>query len=441
MTMGMHETGDVPFGGRLHSVRALALLLCLSACAWAIEDDTWHSSVKSSNEDSIVFIVVKTRYPNGLEDPQTGTGFIVHPDGYLITCSHVVPEAKDGTVVEVSGAVGGRDKELRPLEIGPRDKDDLMLLKLPKKELAWVPVKEKGQVGDGAEILGAGFPFGKKLLLSRGFVDSADENGRFVTTTPLFRGMSGGPIFDRRGRVAGIIVEGYEMLDRLNLFIPIQRAVPLLEQIHSPLLPTVKLVVDEPKNNPLVRDLKNEILKLKANWEALNAHPNARDLARVFAAAPELATRILNIREDLDLGHKIDRLQYAAYALFMAADAAHRRKDRRERDWSVARGIDCAESALELIHEARTRGKGATAGSYDATLVSYIDAYFDEERCKFLLAMLYSLDCVARNPNSSGKAIAYYNELTPSALIYLSVDPSLTNYLNFVLKLKKKTPP
>jgi S1-C subfamily serine protease len=51
-------------------------------------------SIRDANLDSLVFITVKGGRENGVVDTFTGTGFIVHPGGYVLTCNHVIPAEK-----------------------------------------------------------------------------------------------------------------------------------------------------------------------------------------------------------------------------------------------------------------------------------------------------------------------------------------------------------
>jgi hypothetical protein len=71
--------------------------------------ENWVESIRSANLNSLVFITVKAQRAHGLTDTFTGTGFIVHPSGYVLTCNHVIPAGNpDYTKIEQTGSVGGR---------------------------------------------------------------------------------------------------------------------------------------------------------------------------------------------------------------------------------------------------------------------------------------------------------------------------------------------
>lgn len=204
-------------------------------------EDAWAQSVRAENLNTVVFVSVKTHTANGLEGRFTGTGFIVSPDGYVITCDHVIPKASDYKTIEVTGAVGGRYEYSYPLDIIRRDEQgDLVLLKLPQGASPWHSVRATAQEQVGASIIALGFPLNENLVSVPGSITGNDaKKGRWLTNASFNPGMSGGPIFNRVGALVAIVSGGYEGSQPLNLIIPVSLAKGLLESVNSPALANV----------------------------------------------------------------------------------------------------------------------------------------------------------------------------------------------------------
>jgi serine protease Do len=143
--------------------------------------------------------------PNG-EMQAMGSGFIVDPDGYIVTNNHVVEGAGEITVILHDGTrhtakVKGRDP-----------KTDLALLKIEtSEELPYVRFgdSEKAKVGDW--VVAVGNPFGLGGSVSAGIISargrdiqSGPYDDYLQIDAPINRGNSGGPLFDASGKVVGV---------------------------------------------------------------------------------------------------------------------------------------------------------------------------------------------------------------------------------------------
>ncbi len=205
-----------------------------SAALAAEGSQSWEQSVLEANESSIVFINVAATRTNGLVDPFTGTGFIVHSDGFVLTCNHVIPkeEAPYKSVV-ATGSVGSRYEYPQPLQVILRDEQrDLALLKLPMRASRWRSVESAAQGKNGSRILVLGFPLNENLLGVPGLITGTDgRGGRWLTNAAINRGMSGGLVFDQLGAVIAVAVAGYEEAQGLNLVIPISFARGILDSV------------------------------------------------------------------------------------------------------------------------------------------------------------------------------------------------------------------
>ncbi len=135
-----------------------------------------------------------------------GSGFIIDPDGYVVTNNHVIDKAEEITV-----NVNGGDQY--PAKIIGRDpKTDLAVLKIEAdKPLPYVQFgdSDAAQVGDW--VIAVGNPFGLGGSVSAGIISARGrdiQSGPFddylQIDAPINRGNSGGPLFDRDGKVIGI---------------------------------------------------------------------------------------------------------------------------------------------------------------------------------------------------------------------------------------------
>ena len=150
--------------------------------------------------------------PSPQDDPtprrSLGSGFIVSPDGYVVTNAHVVGESPDEVNVtlangkRVKGKVVGRDRRV-----------DLALVKLENvSDLPVLPLGNSDAIRVGELVLALGHPFGLEQTVSFGIVmrkgtplRTASPGFEFIQTDATVNpGNSGGPLVNMAGQVIGV---------------------------------------------------------------------------------------------------------------------------------------------------------------------------------------------------------------------------------------------
>jgi len=138
---------------------------------------------------------------------QSGTGFIVDKNGYIITNNHVV----DG-VDRIRVKLHGDDSEYRARLIGADRETDVAVIKIDaKRALAPVTIANSDSVQVGEEAVAIGSPFGLEATVTAGIVSAtgrdigAQQFQRFIQTDAAINpGNSGGPLLNIRGEVIGV---------------------------------------------------------------------------------------------------------------------------------------------------------------------------------------------------------------------------------------------
>ena len=150
-----------------------------------------------------------------------GSGFVISPKGYVLTNSHVITNAGDGSSTRAADHlfVEFADGDRVEAEVVGWDLyDDVGLLRVDpaRHRLSPVPLGESGAVTVGQPVAAIGSPLGNENTLTVGVVSAIHRSIDAVTVrryrvvdaiqtdAPITHGNSGGPLFDARGRVIGI---------------------------------------------------------------------------------------------------------------------------------------------------------------------------------------------------------------------------------------------
>jgi serine protease Do len=167
----------------------------------------------------------------------TGSGFIISPDGVILTNAHVVRDAKEVTV-----KLQDR-REYRARVLGSDPKTDVAVLKIDAKNLPVVPIGKSSDLKVGEWVLAIGSPFGLESSVTAGVVSAKgrslpeDQYVPFIQTDVAVNpGNSGGPLFNTRGEVVGINSQIYSQTGGymgLSFAIPIDVAYRIKDQIVS----------------------------------------------------------------------------------------------------------------------------------------------------------------------------------------------------------------
>ncbi|MGA2497447.1 MAG: trypsin-like peptidase domain-containing protein [Tepidisphaeraceae bacterium] len=166
-----------------------------------------------------------------------GSGFVITPDGYILTNGHVVRgnDDEDPTQTARSITVILNDEQKFPAKvIGFSLDPDVALIKIePGRGLQAVEFADSRKVQVGQRCFAVGMPLGLKRTFTRGILSNVErtdlgtETKVFQTDAAINPGNSGGPLFDHQGRVLGLNTYAQRGANNLGFTIPIHVALVL----------------------------------------------------------------------------------------------------------------------------------------------------------------------------------------------------------------------
>lgn len=137
----------------------------------------------------------------------TGTAWAITEDGYLMTCAHVVENAREITVTI-------EDKTYPATLIAADSHIDLAIVKIPATNLTPLILAADKSCEQGQEVRSAGFPLssvlGETIKINRGTIAgfvSLEGRDLVQIDVPINPGNSGGPVVDLYGNVIGVASE------------------------------------------------------------------------------------------------------------------------------------------------------------------------------------------------------------------------------------------
>jgi serine protease Do len=166
--------------------------------------------------------------PRGTPQPAhgEGSGFIVSPDGYILTNAHVVQGASQVTVKMTDR------REYEAKVIGVDERTDVAVIKIEAKNLPTVKLGDASKLKPGEWVIAIGSPFGFENSVTAGVVSAtsrsmpgeANYTPFIQTDVAVNPGNSGGPLFNLKGEVVGINSQIYS---RTGGYMGLSFAVPI----------------------------------------------------------------------------------------------------------------------------------------------------------------------------------------------------------------------
>jgi serine protease Do len=183
--------------------------------------------------------------PRSRDTGSVGSGFIISPDGYIVTNNHLIQGASGtGTVDEVTVTLTNR-REYPARIIGRDQLADLALLKIDARNLPFVNWGDSTHARVGDWVLAIGNPYGFGGTVTAGIISavhrvtgatSSAAYDRYIQTDAAINmGNSGGPMFDLNGNVIGIntaLISPTGTNVGIGLAIPAELARPVVEALR-----------------------------------------------------------------------------------------------------------------------------------------------------------------------------------------------------------------
>ncbi|MEM9164997.1 MAG: HhoA/HhoB/HtrA family serine endopeptidase [Cyanobacteria bacterium P01_F01_bin.4] len=168
----------------------------------------------------------------------TGSGFILTPDGKLMTNAHVVEGADTVTVTLKDGRTFEGDV------VGVDMVTDVAVVKIDAKDLPAAPLGSTDELAPGQWAIAIGNPLGLDNTVTAGIISALDRSSsqvgisdkrvRFIQTDAAINpGNSGGPLLNAQGEVIGMNTAIRANAQGLGFAIPIETAKRISDQLFS----------------------------------------------------------------------------------------------------------------------------------------------------------------------------------------------------------------
>jgi len=180
--------------------------------------------------------------PRTREAGSLGSGFIVSPDGYIVTNNHLIQGLTGtGTVDTVTVTTTDR-REYTARIVGRDETSDLALLKIDGHNLPFVQWGDSTKARVGDWVIAIGDPYGVGSTVTAGIVSALHRGitgvgayDRYIQTDAAINmGNSGGPMFDLNGNVIGInsaLISPTGASVGIGLAIPAEAAKPVIDAL------------------------------------------------------------------------------------------------------------------------------------------------------------------------------------------------------------------
>lgn len=254
----------------------LAIIMALMFCfpfnvAWAQEEkDAWGQPLKEPStklekpggdqelpksvaeviervDPSVVFIMVRVVVIDPRDNQQKtagfiGSGFFVSENGYILTNAHVVTP-KGYPLKKRKIQVKTLERNVYDASLIKQDIEmDLALLRINKNDCPAATLGDPFSIRVGDQVIAIGNPSGLEHSATTGIISAFNrQKGHIQTSALIYHGNSGGPLFNIKGEVIGVVVSGLAKMHRagdanievpvpgINFAIPINHASNLLQ--------------------------------------------------------------------------------------------------------------------------------------------------------------------------------------------------------------------
>ena len=283
---------------------------------------------------AVVRVVVQS---SGRRSVGQGSGFIISPDGWVITNYHVIEGADTATVVLADYT------DLLVAGVGAIDRQsDLALLKVIGRDLPCLMVSTKPPPPVGQKVFAIGSPEGLMNTLSEGLISGhrvQDGVPVVQTTAPVSHGSSGGPLLTAEGLVVGVTSRIRAGGQNLNFAVPAERVQDLLRK-QGKMIPLAKL-----RGDPLKRAV---VVQLDQAWKAMEK----KDWDRAEAILKPLASVYTDNPFVLFAYGHFHRRQGAYKLAIKAFEAATQLKpDYAEAHYSIGITYCDREALAAIVHD------------------------------------------------------------------------------------------
>ena len=164
-----------------------------------------------------------------------GTGFIIDPDGFILTNHHVI-EGADRIVVRLSDG-----RQLRATAIGSDPDTDIALIKVDAaRPLPHAPLGDSDTLRVGEWVIAIGNPLAYEHTVTVGVVSFIGRKlfdrslDRYIQTDAAINfGNSGGPLINADGEVIGINSAISSRASNIGFAVPINQASEILPQLRE----------------------------------------------------------------------------------------------------------------------------------------------------------------------------------------------------------------
>jgi S1-C subfamily serine protease len=178
-----------------------------------------------------------------LKDISSGTGFLISEGGIALTCAHVVVNDNMEVCEDIIAFVGLRKQKAKVTILGLGDSEggygnglDFALVSLDPVPSNAIPceIGDSTIINNGAKVYVVGNSLGEGISITSGIVSDCNRisygKRTILTDSTANPGNSGGPLFNSRGQVIGVMVSKNSRGEGMSYAIPIDDVLGLLNK-------------------------------------------------------------------------------------------------------------------------------------------------------------------------------------------------------------------